>query len=241
MEHDAKVANFLHVSSLATVLRRKKLIIWDFDGTFCDTEPIHFMAYQSAFRPFGHVIQEEEYYLRFTQLESGLKEEIKVYGLPINESQARDLFLEKKRVYADLIGQGRAQPFPEIGLTLERLRMLDLKWVIASNSDAQQISLILDQLGRPFNECPHVIGPTQQLKKKPSGDLFREALKLTGATKDEALVLEDTAKGLAAAQEAGLEAILIHTRYNEGVYPEEPHIGRCSHHELLEALSMMSS
>ncbi len=239
------IANLL--SKIRPLLQNKEAIFWDFDGTFCDTEGIHFRAYREAFRQFGHEVRESEYYLRFTHIGNGVAAESEAYGLDVDPSLISQL---KKQDYARRIEAGEARLFPEILETLDVCRSLGVFWLVASNSPEEEIRRILRlasdepsalqrQLIPPGADTLTVLGVTPQLEKKPAPDLFLESLRVAGVTAEKALVVEDTQKGLFAAAAAGIDAIWVRTPQNSTLPCEAPYAASLTHAELLAGLGAL--
>ncbi len=233
--------DFYGQAELHRRLPNKQFFVWDFDGSFCDTEPIHYRAYLKAFEQYGHVINEDEYYVRFTQNSDGIRLECQAYGLKIGPDEQLEIRRRKVAHYNTLIRSGLAQPFPEIGSILGATASLDIAWLIASNSPAAENTLIIEQLGSPFDSCEIILEPNQLLRKKPEPDIFLEAIKHSGVEREQILVIEDTEKGLQAAAAAGLDAICLSTRYNNGLSFSAPHLARPTHAQFLGTLKALST
>jgi beta-phosphoglucomutase len=231
--------DFFGQEELQRRLPKKHFFVWDFDGSFCDTEPIHYQAYLKAFEQYGHVISEEEYYVRFTQNSDGIRLECEAYGLKIGPDEQLEIRRRKVAHYNTLIRSGLARPFPEIASILAATAALDIPWLIASNSPATENSLIIEQLGTPFDSCRIILEPNKTLRKKPEPDLFLEAISRSGFEPEQILVIEDTEKGLQAAAAAGLDAICVSTRYNNGLTLSAPHLARPTHAQLLRTLKAL--
>lgn len=213
---------------LALRLASKKAFLWDFDGCFGDTEPIHFRAYELAFAEVGHRIWEKDYYAVFTHLGDGAAREIERCGLACD---AGEIMRRKSILYRELLVSGEARLFPEIVDIVGSFRALGAKLAIASNSPAVEIELILAQNGC-HGLVDAVVGKPDGLRKKPEPDIFLRAMQDLGATPAECLVFEDSERGLTAAMRAGMEAVWVCTRFNEGLATHEPHIARVTHAEL---------
>jgi HAD superfamily hydrolase (TIGR01509 family) len=221
------------------LLKTKDLIIWDFDGSLCDTEPLHYAAYVLAFEAYGHLVREDEYYLRFTQGSDAIAQECEIYGLGLDDEAKRDVRRRKVAHYSQIIASGKARLFPEVPEIVSETQRLGMRWVVASNSPTRENRAILGQLGEPFASLDCVIGPDSrtdlQLRKKPAPDVFLEALAVTSTDASRALVIEDTDKGLLAAAGAGIDAVCLDTRYNTNIAMIAPYRARGSHAELLAA------
>ena len=231
------------VESLADLLAEKQVFIWDFDGSLCDTEPLHFAAYAVAFGEIGHQVRESEYYQRFTQTNQGIALEVQAYGLAVDEQGRRAIRVRKVQEYERLIASGVARPFAEVPEILTLSLDLGKTWSIASNSPESENRQVLEQLGGVFLTHSHLLGPArggaEGLRKKPAPDLFVEAVRLAGVAPQSCLVIEDTDKGLMAAQDAGVDAICLATRYNHGLTLSARHLARPTHSELLGALQVL--
>lgn len=225
---------------LSRLLEGKSHFIWDFDGSLCDTEPLHYAAYAASFARYGHVVREEEYYRRFTQSSEGIREEVEAYGLALDAEACRDIRAFKVREYATIIASGAARCFAEMPEILATTLRLGLTWSIASNSPESENRLILDGLGAPFDSFVSLVGPAaggqHGLRKKPAPDLFDEVLRRVAVDRGQALVIEDTDKGLQAAEAAGIDAICLVTKYNDGITMTARHVARVTHAEFLGAL-----
>jgi beta-phosphoglucomutase len=224
-------------TDLIRLLTGRKLLLWDFDGTYCDSEPIHFRAYAEVFAQFGHTVLEDEYYVRFTQGEDGAADECAAYNLQVDPHEIKRL---KSHVFRRRIEGAEAQLFPQMAAIVRAMCSNGFRWMVVSNSLAEDVSLVLNQHAQthPLPEC--VIGPSPGLRKKPEPDLFLRALSVSGCMPSEALVIEDTEKGLIAAQAAGISALWIETRYNQSLFPRTACAARASHEHLAQALEAMS-
>lgn len=234
--HLADAEDFFGAAELQRSLPSKRFFVWDFDGSFCDTEPIHYRAYLKAFERYGHVINEQEYYVRFTQNPDGIRLECEAYGINVGLEEQLEIRRRKVAHYNAFIRSGMARPFQEIESILTATSALRIRWLIASNSPASENSLILEQLGSPFDRCEVILEPNERLRKKPQPDLFLEAVTHSRCDPKEILVIEDTEKGLQAAAAAGLDAICLATRYNDTLTFAAPHLARPTHAQLLNVL-----
>lgn len=79
----------------------------------------------------------------------------------------------------------------------------------------------------------HIVGLEKNLKKKPAPDIFLAALSLLNTDAKDALIVEDSERGLLAAQAACCDAIWIKTPINQKFYTPVPHLAELTHRELL--------
>ncbi len=210
----------------------KKAILWDFDGCLCDSERIHFLAYAKAFAHIGHTLNEYEYYETFTHTGAGVAKEIETYNISCNLEEIR---MDKAKHYWELISKGAAQIYTEIPEILSILKRNGHVNAIASNSPASEINLILSQQKEKL--CiDHVIGIEPGMRKKPYPDLYLKALEVLKISPSEALVIEDSERGLLAAQAAGCDALWIKTNLNERFETKADHLSRLTHEQLLQII-----
>lgn len=222
--------------ALSRLIESRRLLLWDFDGTYCDSEPVHFRAYNEAFAHFGHQVAEEEYYVRFTQGEDGAADECAAYSLELDLREVKRL---KAEAFRRRINRSEVLLFPEMVTIVSSMRDLGLRWMVVSNSLEEDVRQVLNQHSQTHSLPECVIGPAPGLRKKPEPDLFLHALDVSGCSPDQALVIEDTDKGLKAAQAAGVAALWVQTRYNANVVPRASCVARVTHSQLAQALSAL--
>lgn len=220
------------MTRLFEIIKEKQAFLWDFDGCFCDSEQVHFVAYSKAFAHFGHTVDQQEYFHTFTHTGQGAAKEIEKYDLKCTPDDIKNL---KDKYYWELILQGKAHVFAQVPQIVSLLKRRGIKSVIASNSRAQEINLILSQMSEKA-DIDAVIGIEPGMKKKPAPDIFNKAMAHLGISAKHALVVEDSERGLIAGQRAGCDAIWIKTNLTERFESSVPYVAKISHAELLSVL-----
>lgn len=216
-------------NELLKTIFSKKAFLWDFDGCVCDSEEIHYKAYAKAFRHFGHKVNKNEYFHTFTHTGGGVLAEIANYHLTCDPEKIKEL---KAQYYSDFITNHPVFLFPEVIKIVQRLNSHGIKSVIASNSPRTEIETILlkNQADQLFDI---VIGLEKHLKKKPAPDIFLAALSRLEISPHEAMIIEDSERGLLAAQAADCDAIWIKTPINQTFSTSAPYLAALTHQELL--------
>ena len=118
--------------------------------------------------------------------------------------------------------RGTLNPMPGADTLLSSLHgRIDM--MVASGSPAEGIRTVLDRLGwnRHFKQ---IISSEEVAKGKPAPDVFFEAAKRMCRTPSEALVIEDSLHGLRAAQNAGMDCIIIPRPDDLVIHSEAPHM-----------------
>ena len=116
------------------------------------------------------------------------------------------------------------------------MRLQGAKVAIASNSSESEIRTVLSTSGFPSDELDLIVGKREGLRKKPEPDIFLHALEMLSCKPKDAVVLEDSNRGLMAATAAGVPAIWIRTRFNKGLESRERYIASVTHAELLRLM-----
>ena len=205
--------------------------LWDFDGTFMDTETHHFRSYLEVFGTWGHTMEKAYYFQSFTQEGEGAAREIAKAGLPTTSAEIASL---KDRAYLRIIQQTPPLPFAHTQALTAAMVALGKRVAIASNSSEGVIREILGPHPGLLGVLSLIQGKEPRLQKKPAPDLFLAAAAHLGLKRP--IVLEDSSRGLLAAAAAGFPAFFLRTPDNEGLHTPGPRLASVTHGELLEML-----
>jgi HAD superfamily hydrolase (TIGR01509 family) len=221
------------MSRLDGLLQAAEAVLLDFDGVLVESEYYHFQSYSRVFARLGHEVDEAEYYVEFTCNGSSAADEAERHGLAdVDAAQvSRDkwaLFMEYARSGAIVAKEGA----PEL---VSALRASSKRGVIASNSSALAIETMLEGSGFP-TPWPDLIGTEPGDRGKPAPDVFLRASAQLGVPPDRCLVIEDTTKGLRAAQAAGMPCVVVRTAHNASVPFDEADAVVDTLREVVEAL-----
>lgn len=198
--------------SFVSVWREAAAFLFDFDGVLADSEPLFRRSWNSALQPWGHAISPEDYWKYWSSLGEGLDGEIRRRGLSgIDVPLARS---RQKEFYEEFVNEGMVPLFPRAAELLEMMSSREKTsrraFCIASNTPCNLIRKILTRGGAPV---PLIIGG-DNLRKKPSPDIFIEASSSLGISPESGLVFEDSWKGVMAARAGGFKSVLVLNRYN---------------------------
>ncbi len=199
-------------TDLCKVFDEAEAMLLDFDGVLADSEPVFRRSWNIALEPWGHSIPEREYWKYWSSLGHGLEGEMERKNLDsIDPELARQ---RQQRAYSDLVAGGGVPLFPRAVELIEYLAA-GVGWrgrpyCIASNTPSEIVRSILRQGGA---RIPEVVGG-EGMRKKPSPDIFISAAEKLGVSPERTLVLEDSWKGICAADTGGFIGILVLNPYN---------------------------
>jgi HAD superfamily hydrolase (TIGR01509 family) len=201
----------VNAAELADLLRRKRLLIFDFDGTIADSSPLHSQAFNEAFERYGIAVD----YDRIAGLttEAAVEWICDEAGLSLNDEQKSALVLDKRRRARSLIENGLV---PLEG-SLEFLGAVRGRYALALCTSASRptVEASLKRLGIA-DWFDSVCTAEDVSVGKPAPEAFLRALAQHDAQPGHALVFEDADSGMAAAAAAGVDAVRIVGRNPQG-------------------------
>ncbi len=177
--------------------------IFDCDGTLADTMPTHYRAWRAALGPHGESFPEALFYELGGVPTAGIVEllnERHGLGLPVAETVAR-----KEAIFLELSHEIAAIE-PVVALVHEFHGKKPL--AVASGGHRRIVMNTLRALGIAHLFQAIVTSEDYQ-RGKPAPDPFLEAALRLGVAPGECLVFEDTATGIAAADAAGMQSVLV--------------------------------
>lgn len=188
---------------------RLKGILFDIDGTLTNSDPLHFRAFQELLQEVNFqdgVPIDEEF---FRQRISGRHNpEIARDLFPQwTEERRREFYEAKESRFRDLASTV-LQRMPGLTEFLELVDQQGYRKAAVTNAPRANTELMLQALGLDTyfevvvlgEECP---------RAKPHPDPYQHALKALDLTPEQALVIEDSPSGMAAAVAAGIAVVGI--------------------------------
>ena len=184
------------------IKKRVKAVIFDFDGTLVNTEYFFIEALKISAKHFN-IMPEEEFTFAVGHSEGyllkGLKER---YGdVPIN-------FLDMaKSTFFDILTTDKLL-MPNVIETLKKLKSMNIKMAIGSNSDIYYIGKISESVGLE-NYIDHLSSYDIVKHAKPEPHIFLNALRLLDVEFDEVTIIEDTKVGVEAGKNACITTVAV--------------------------------
>jgi beta-phosphoglucomutase-like phosphatase (HAD superfamily) len=182
-----------------------KAVIFDFDGLIIDTEFPEFQSWCEVYESFGHTLELETWSAGI-----GTRDGFDPYaflGQLTGQSVDKDAIrATRRRRYAELLLDITLQKGVESWL--HDAREIGLQVGLASSSDLGWVTQHLDRYGLTHRfDVLRCAG--QDLNAKPAPDLYLQLLRDFGISAKEAIALEDSPNGIAAAKAAGLYCIAV--------------------------------
>ena len=188
----------------------KKYILFDHDGVLVDTEFWYYRAGERALADIG-VTLDKDLYVR--DMNQGLGTWAQARSAGIDEqviSRQREV---RDRYYQEYL---RSEAI-EIDGVAEALAELSTYVRMAIVTTAKRADFDLIHERRQIRQfMDFVLVREDYLHAKPNPEPYLTGLKRFGATKEEALVVEDSSRGLRSAVAAGVDCAIVHNDFTRG-------------------------
>ncbi|MFN8619969.1 MAG: HAD family phosphatase [Chloroflexota bacterium] len=187
-------------------------VLLDLDGTLVDTEKLWLLAKQRMFARYGTAFEHADHLAVFGRDDQYTGAYLtRRFGLPEERTEA--IRVE----YLALVGEVFSEGVDLRPGTLELLRTI--KGVVpvglASNTKRELVDIVLDRAGLlPWLDT---VTTSDGRRPKPAPDIYLAACVSLGVTPEEAVAIEDSPTGIAAARAAGLTCIAVPSESHEGL------------------------
>jgi beta-phosphoglucomutase len=184
-------------------MAKYRAVLFDLDGVLVDMPRGHYEALNRALSLFGAKIEEDEHYNYFNGLPTRKKlEELERQGrLP---EGIREFVNDVKQQHTKKVIPDYCPPDYSKLIMLRALK--DRKYLLAccSNSIQETLHLMLKSANL-FDFFDVIIGNDDVKEPKPNPEMYLTAMKRLGVTPAEALIIEDSPHGIAAARASGAD------------------------------------
>ena len=189
-----------------------RALIFDFDGLILDTEWPEYLAVAEAYEAHGLRMEVTEWQARVGTVGGNWMDELEqLVGSGLDRAEVGSIRRRRRR---ELISA--ANPLPGIVDLIEAAHAAGLRLAVASSARTAWLDEHLDRLGLHARFDVLVGRDAVGDRAKPAPDVYLAALDAVGVAPTEAVALEDSAPGLAAATAAGLACIAIPNRITAG-------------------------
>ncbi len=182
-----------------------KAIFFDNDGVLVDTEELYYQATAKAMKSLGFELARSEHELvNMTQGRSTFDIAIARGASPEAVEEAR---LKRNGDYLEILSSAPALSIPGVEEALDALRPGRL-FAIVTSCRPDHFKAIHERSGL-LKRFDFIIGQGDYDNHKPHPEPYLKALERSGVKAEEALVVEDAARGVEAAFAAGLRCVAI--------------------------------
>jgi beta-phosphoglucomutase-like phosphatase (HAD superfamily) len=183
-----------------------RALLFDFDGTLVDTEAAAYRSWQEVFVERGHELALDRWVAAVGTLDGfdPLDELERLSGTAVDRETltARQLRRERELGDLELLRAG-------VSDYLSGARGLGLRVGIVTSSSTHWVERHLQRLGAAGGWSCIVAANRDATVAKPRPTLYLQALRQLGVPPDEAVAIEDSPNGVAAATAAGLYTVAV--------------------------------
>ncbi len=187
--------------------RRFDAVVFDLDGTLCDSEPLIAAAAAEALRRRYGITVGREDFAPFV----GAGDDRFISGAAALHGVTADLAIDKAltyRVYLELI-PGALQPVSGARAFIEALRASGMRVALATGGDLLRVRANLAAIGIAETAFDVVVTAEMISRRKPDPETFIVAIQRLGLEPARCLVVEDARNGVLAGCAAGCEVLAI--------------------------------
>ncbi|XP_010274619.1 PREDICTED: haloacid dehalogenase-like hydrolase domain-containing protein Sgpp isoform X2 [Nelumbo nucifera] len=199
------------LSSLAPL----EAILFDIDGTLCDSDPLHYFAFREMLQEVGFnggVPITEEFFIE--NISGRHNEDICHILFPDWDIKKGLKFMDDKEAMFRKLASEQLKPVNGLGKLCKWIKDHGLKRAAVTNAPRPNAELMISILGLSDFFEVLVIGSECE-KAKPYPDPYLKALQALKASPNHTFVFEDSVSGIKAGVAAGMPVVGITTRNPE--------------------------
>ena len=185
---------------------RARAIVFDFDGLLLETEGPSYQAWHELYAEHGHEMPRDRW-LEYIGREGGWFDALAHLGELVGAGFDRDgVSARREARKAELIEA--LDVMPGVRERIGEAKARGMKVGIASSSTLRWVGGHLERLA--FREVFDVVTCRDEgMRAKPAPDIYLAAARSLGVAPAEAVAVEDSRNGVAAAKAAGLRCVAV--------------------------------
>lgn len=203
-------------------MNKPKAFLFDLNGTMIDDMHFHLKVWHNVINEeLGGNLTIEE--VRGHLYGKNHELLARVFGSERFSLQEMDLISHNKEVKYQEAYKPHLHLLPGLGEFLERAHKDKIKMAIGSAAIPFNIDFVLENLNlRHF--FPVIVSAEDVLESKPHPETYLKAAKLLNVAPSACIVFEDAPKGVEAALNAGMKAVVITTMHHEEEFKQYPNV-----------------
>lgn len=188
----------------------KKYILFDNDGVLVHTEPLYFKASQKALKEFFNLELEFEDYMEIMARGGTAWEKAQAVG--IKEPQIAAARKQRNIYYQEYL---RTEDICIHGVH-DILKELSKKYKMGIVTTSRRVDFEIIHKDRGITDFMDFILCEEDYQfAKPHPEPYLKGLELFGGAKNEAIVIEDSKRGLTSAYKAGIDCVIVHNDFTK--------------------------
>ncbi|XP_002970578.2 haloacid dehalogenase-like hydrolase domain-containing protein Sgpp [Selaginella moellendorffii] len=197
-----------------------RAILFDVDGTLCDSDPVHYQAFRDMLQEVGFqggAPITREYFCG--HISGKHNRDIGLLLFPDWDEAKRSKFFDDKEAYFRGLAAKDLKALPGLHKLCKWIKEKGLRRAAVSNAPKENVEFMISQVGlEGFFET--VILGSDCARAKPFPDPYLKALDHFGITADNAFVFEDSPSGIKAGVAAGMAVVGLTTGNPEAALRE---------------------
>ncbi|KAK3014825.1 hypothetical protein RJ639_008301 [Escallonia herrerae] len=189
-------------------------VLFDVDGTLCDSDPLHYYAFRELLQEIGFnggVPITEDFFVE--NIAGKHNEDIATLLFPDDHPRGVK-FLEDKEAMFRRFAKEQVKPIDGLYKLRKWIEDHGLKRAAVTNAPRLNADLMISILGLS-DFFDYVVLGSDCDRAKPFPDPYLKALEVLGVSKDHTIVFEDSVSGIKAGVAAGMPVIGLTTRNPE--------------------------
>lgn len=190
-------------------------ILFDIDGTLCDSDPIHYFAFREMLQEVGYNNGDpitEDFFSK--NISGGHNDDLARFLFPDWDFNLAMKFMDDKEAMFRRIAAEKLKPLQGLQKLCNWIDNRQLKRAAVTNAPRANAELIISILGLSDFFQVLVVG-SECKRAKPFPDPYLKGLQLIEASAEHSFIFEDSASGIKAGVAAGMPVVGIKTRNPE--------------------------
>ena len=187
----------------------KKYILFDNDGVLVETEPWYYEATKNVLKDLD-VILHEDVYLKL------MAEGTTAWTLAEVQGISEETIIQTRHKRNELYQHYIQTKDIAIKGAKEVIEALSVKYKMGIVTTSRRVDFeLIHHKGEITKFMDFVLCEEDYPRAKPYPDPYLKGLELFKAIPDEAIVVEDSKRGLSAAVAAGIECVIVHNEFTQ--------------------------